>query len=187
MIPEKVICPPGEAYGSHDLRTRGNWGWADITAWPSGNIYALFTGGGEHSLERVRGISLWKQEMYVYLKEVSDIPASPVTEVALVWSREKHGGYAIRKGEKETFVDSNRRFTYRMKTSIAFDPEPHAEDFGGDAGWWLRWRAEGSRMASLKRKQGESRCKVLYGEAPPPEETPQEYWIRAWSQQWSQQ
>lgn len=181
MIPEKVICPPGEAYGSHELRTRGNTAWADITAWPGTKFYAIFTGGGETVIQ-VKGVRLWKQEMHVYMKERRNLVADAVDELSWVWRRAAACPRNDEMFDPPPRPDGTKRHR-QVRSQVANDTNPHPEDFGPDASWWERWRAEGSRMSAIRKKQGESRCKVLYGEAPPPEETPQEYWIRAWSQQ----
>lgn len=126
IIKCKNICPPGEAYGSHDLRRRGRSDILDdITVWPKTKSYAIADGTVPHEIVQVRGTWMWKQEMYVYMQE-----------------RRHSLGEAV-----ATLEDKSCPACPRPKGMWA-TVEPMAQDFGAMADWWLRWQAEAKKLSS---------------------------------------
>jgi predicted Zn-ribbon and HTH transcriptional regulator len=113
-------CPPGEAFGCHDLNQRGRSDWKEITVWPKNTVFPLFGGGPPepHHFIKVRGVRLWNQEMYVYLQERNRSIGAMLEDLDLM-------DYLPRKQGTHNLV------------------EPLADDFGSECIWCgYKWMPE---------------------------------------------
>jgi len=113
-------CPPGEAWGSHDLNKRGHTDWDEITVWPKRLSYPWFdlSPAEPRPVEKVRGVRLWSQELYVYLQERNRSLGAMIEDLDLM-------DYLPRKQGLNNLV------------------EPLADDFGSECIWCgYKWGPE---------------------------------------------
>jgi hypothetical protein len=111
MIPIRPM-PYGYAYGCFDLNSRGKaWG-VNVTVWPSqSHQHALFTGTTDpdevsRPVILVRGIPMWKQEMYVYLLERKEICWSSLKDLEAAFCTPRIRGKSDLKPHPEDFEET---------------------------------------------------------------------------------
>ena len=91
LIPIRRL-PYGHAAGCLD--DHGVPGGHVVTVWPRFRYHALFTGDGNpHAFIHVRGIPLWSQETYVYLKERKEIVWAQIALLEKTFASPRHAGH----------------------------------------------------------------------------------------------